>query len=150
MLCSCSTPGPIAEAARVRHGNIVRIDHPLMRAAASHVGVVLVALWLDSTLAPTIALLQLAFAHADKVGEHEVVLCRAAWPHFERGDIAAFAAAIAAEVKTVAARKPRLGCVVLAQASMAAAEFLLQDLGVPIYSSPRLAVAETLRAAQGA
>jgi hypothetical protein len=147
VLCTCSTLGPIAEAAASSHRNIVRIDAPLMRQAASHDGVVLVAMCLASTRTPTLALLDAAFTQRGKQGRVESLVCADAWSHFERGEIAAFAEAIAARVRTAAAEIDGLACVVLAQASMAVAEPLLADLPVPVYASPPLAVAETLRVA---
>jgi hypothetical protein len=58
-----------------------------------------------------------------------------------------FAAEISRRVRQALEDEADAGCVVLAQASMAAAEPLLADLGLPLYSSPRLAVEAVLGAA---
>jgi hypothetical protein len=65
------------------------------------------------------------------------VLCGEAWPLFESGDLSAYARVIADSI----AQTARAGdVVVLAQASMAPAERLVQHLGIPVLSSPRSGV----------
>jgi hypothetical protein len=147
VLCSCSTLGPIAEAAHADAANIIRIDTPLMQAAAAHDGTALVAFCLESTRAPTVALLASTYARLGVEPRFEVLLCADAWPFFERGDTDGFATAIAASVRRAAVDVPDLGCIVLAQASMAVAVPRLADMTVPVYASPRLAVTATLQAA---
>ncbi len=151
VLCTCSTLGPIATEVAARRPNVIRIDWPLMQAAAACPGPALVAICLESTREATLALLDAAFHDAGRQPDRQLLLCADAWPCFERGDMAAFAETIAnfvsQSVRAQAARAP-VGCVLLAQASMAAAEPLLQDLGVPVFSSPGLAVDATLRAAR--
>lgn len=146
VLCTCSTLGPLADELARERGNVLRIDRPLMQRAAEHDGTILVALCLESTLAPTLDLLGAAFAEKGRPLDHRVALCREAWPRFEAGDMEAFGRAIADEVRDACRGLEHCGCVVLAQASMAVAEAHLADLGVPVYSSPRLA-AEALVAA---
>ena len=146
VLCTCSTLGPMVSKAAQTHPTIVRIDTPLMRAAARTPGTKLVALCLESTRDATLAQLDAAFAEAGRAPDRRLALCAEAWPLFETGDMQGFAEAIAARIRSEAARAP-VGCVVLAQASMAVAEPLLADLDAPVYSSPALAVAETLRVA---
>jgi hypothetical protein len=69
---------------------------------------------------------------------------RGAWTHFEAGDMTRYANVIADAVRPVVeAGKP--DCVVLAQASMAPAEPLLKELGLPVLSSPRLGVLKALK-----
>jgi hypothetical protein len=147
VLCSCSTLGPLAEAAHADAPNIIRIDTPLMEAAAAHDGTVLVAFCLESTRAPTLALLTATYVRLGKEPRVEAVLCAEAWPLFERGETEGFADAIAANVRRAAVGVSDLGCIVLAQASMAVAVPLLGEMTVPVYASPRLAVTATLRAA---
>jgi hypothetical protein len=147
VLCSCSTLGPIAEAAHADAPNIVRIDTPLMQAAVAQSGTTLVAFCLESTRAPTLALLASTYARLGKPAQFEAMLCAEAWPFFERGDTEGFAAAIAADVRRAGVEISGLGCIVLAQASMAVALPRLADMTVPVYASPRLAVMATLRAA---
>ncbi len=146
VLCTCSTLGPLAEAAHADAPNIIRIDTPLMEAAAAHAGTALVAFCLESTRAPTLALLTATYQRLGKPARIEPILCSDAWAYFERGDMAGFAASIAADVSRAAAFVPDLGCIVLAQASMAGGAKRLAGAGVPVYASPALAVAATLRA----
>jgi hypothetical protein len=147
VLCSCSTLGPIAELAHADANNIIRIDTPLMETVAAQSGTTLVAFCLESTRAPTLALLAATYARLGKPPRFEPVLCAGAWPYFERGDTDGFAQAIATNVRRAAADIPDLGCIVLAQASMAVAVPALADMAVPVYASPRLAVTATLKVA---
>lgn len=145
VLCTCSTLGPIAEAAHANAPNIVRIDTPLMLKAAAHTGTVLVAFCLESTRTPTLELLEATYARLGKPPRFQTVLCAEAWPFFERGDTEGFAQSIATSIRPAATALPDLACIALAQASMAVAEHLLQNLAVPVYASPRLAVEATLQ-----
>ena len=147
VLCTCSTLGPIAEVLHAATPHIIRIDTPLMQAAAAHDGTTLVAFCLESTRAPTLELLTATYARLGKPPRFKAVLCADAWPFFERGDIDGFVGSIATTVRTAAAAVDDLGCIVLAQASMATALPHLAELSRPVYSSPRLAVEATLRAA---
>jgi len=147
VLCTCSTLGPLADELAADHANVVRIDRPLMRKAAEHEGTILVALCLESTLSPTLELLREAFDEKGRPLDHRVVLCQEAWVHFEAGDMEAFGRAIAENVRGACEGLERCGCVVLAQASMVVAEPHLADLGVPVYSSPRLAAEAVVKAA---
>ena len=65
---------------------------------------------------------------------------------FEAGETEAFAAVIAGEVRKVIESGREIGCVVLAQVSMAGAAELLGDLGVPVLASPELALRAGLEA----
>lgn len=147
VLCSCSTLGPVADLVRGKHANVVRIDRPLMEKAASHDGTIVVAICLESTRSATLALLDEVVSEAGRTGHTMVVLCAEAWPFFERGDADRFASSIAAKIEQVVSGLEDVSCIVLGQASMAVAEPLLSKLGVPVYSSPQLAAAETLRIA---
>ncbi len=145
VLCTCSTLGPIAETAQTAMPNIVRIDRPVMDRAAAYDGVVLVAFCLESTRAATIAALEAAFARIGKGPRFDIVHCAGAWSFFECGNREGFAASIASTVRRELAAAVAPAAVVLAQASMAVAEARLADCGVPVLSSPRLAVAATVR-----
>ena len=133
VLCTCTTIGAVAEAA-----GAVRIDRPLMDAAAKIGGPYVLAFCLDSTRAASEALLREAVGtdaeiHLLPLTEH--------WALFEKGDLSGFEAAMAASINEAA---PSEGCVVLAQASMAGAAELLQDLPAPVLSSPELALRTAL------
>jgi len=133
VLCSCTTIGEIAEQA-----GATRIDWPMMQEAAKVGGPVLMVYCLDSTAKPSEALLRRAFGDSDpqltclKLTRH--------WPLFEDGDSEGFARALAADIKAEL-DQTRYGCVVLAQASMAGATNVLQELtDVPVLASPEIAV----------
>ena len=68
------------------------------------------------------------------------------WPLFEAGEQAAFDAVVAGEVRQVIGSGREIGCVVLAQVSMAGAAELLGDLSVPVLASPELALRAGLEA----
>ena len=139
--------GPIVDELAANRDKVLRVDRPLMQTAADHEGTIVVALCLESTLTPTLALLRDAFVARDKGLHHRVVLCKEEWVLFEAGDRDAFGQAIAAKVKALVETVDDCGCVVLAQASMAVAEPYLADLAVAVYASPRLAAEAVVRAA---
>jgi hypothetical protein len=70
-------------------------------------------------------------------------MCQPAWRHFEAGDMDAYARSIADTIKTELVNDSP-DCIVLAQGSMAIAEPLLADTGLPVLSSPRLGVVRAL------
>lgn len=148
VLCTCSTLGPVVDDMAASHPNVVRIDRPMMERAVSHSGALLVAYCLDSSLDPTLNLLRAVLREQSKDSPIVPVSCAAAWPCFESGDRDGFATTIAGQVTEAVAAETDPACVVLAQASMAAAEPLLAELGVPVYSSPRPAVEAVLAAAK--
>jgi hypothetical protein len=142
-VCTCSTIGGVAEAAGSDDAPTIRIDRALMQAALSHGPRPLVAICLESTRAPTLELLQDEARSQYCEITPVVVMCPAAWRCFEAGDMAGYARSIA---DTISA-EPGNGsadCIVLAQGSMAVAEPLLADTGLPVLSSPRLGVVRAL------
>jgi hypothetical protein len=149
ILLTCSTLGPIVDVLSQSHPRIVRIDGPLMCAAAEHQGEAALVMCLESTRIPSVALFAAACRNAGHPGRHRIVLCNEASSWFEAGNMERFAQSIANSISGSLAQDGRPDCIVLTQASMAAAEPLLVDIGIPVYSSPRLAVLETLRLAHG-
>ncbi|KAB8143879.1 hypothetical protein F8S13_08250 [Chloroflexia bacterium SDU3-3] len=132
VLCTCSTIGGAAEEA-----GALRVDRAMAEAAVAAGPRIVVLAALASTLAPTRELIaSVAQASAAQVAIAEL-LCEGAWAHFERGDMAAYHRAIAAQLAQAA---PQADVLVLAQASMAGAAALCQGIAVPILSSPRLGV----------
>lgn len=140
VLCTCSTLGPAAEKA-----GAMAVDAPMMQAAAARGGTILMACCLPSTLAPSLARLEAAMTEAGNFARAHPLLVEGAWPLFDAGQMTGFHMRIAEVVTQEAATLRNLGSVVLAQASMAGAAALLGGLGVPVLSSPELA----LRAALG-
>ena len=124
VLCTCSTIGAVAEA----HGAL-RVDPPRADDAARLRSRVVVLAALESTIEPTLALLD-----EEGVTDVEAHVVEGAWARFEAGDVSGYLALIGAEV----ARHD--GTVVLAQASMAPAADRESVL-----ASPRLGFAAALR-----
>ena len=133
-ICTCTTIGPTAEQA-----GAIRIDQPMMQAAAMSNGPVLMAYCLDSTLKPSMDLLKSAMKSAGNASEIHPLPLNTLWPLFEAGKAEAFANAIAAAIRLAINDAPEITSVVLAQASMAGAAAVSADLGLPVLASPRLA-----------
>ncbi|WP_278922853.1 hypothetical protein [Pseudophaeobacter profundi] len=140
VLCSCTTIGAVAEMA-----GATRIDWPMMQRAAEIGGPVMMVYCLDSTRAPSTALLERAFAERGRAAEIRPLPLPDLWPHFIEGDTPLFHAKIATQVETSLALAPDTSCVVLAQASMAGAKDLLQHCtALPVLASPAIAIATLL------
>ena len=137
VICTCTTIGPTAAAA-----GAIRVDQPMMQAAADAGGPVVMAYCLDSTLKPSLELLTSAMQTAGNRSEIILLHLLDLWPLFEAGNGDAFARAIADAIRR--ANIPAKATIVLAQASMTGAAALLADLGVPVLSSPELAFCSAL------
>jgi len=145
-VCTCSTIGGVAESANTDAAPAIRIDRTLMEAALAHGPRPLIAMCLESTRAPTLDLLGNVATRTGLDMKPEVTMCTGAWSHFEAGDRQAYAQYIA---NTIKAEMVNPDCIVLAQGSMAVAEPLLKDLGLPVLSSPRLGVIRALELMDG-
>ena len=144
VVCTCSTIGAAAEATpRPPRVTVLRVDRPMAERAVGLGRRIAVVAALSSTLGPTVDLLRDVARRADRAIDIAEVVCADAWPHFERGDVAAYLA----EVGRALARAAAAGdVIVLAQASMAAAADGAAHLAVPVLSSPRLGVEAAVRA----
>jgi hypothetical protein len=142
MVCTCSTIGGDAERVGLaRRLDVCRVDRPMAEAAVAHGGRIAVVAALESTMEPTRALLT---ETAEKRGQPVTIIdapCLEAWTRWEAGDVAGYLTAVADHLKSWG---DRADVIVLAQASMAPAEKLVQ-LAVPVLSSPRPAVLELVR-----
>lgn len=142
IVCTCSTIGGVAEATVVDRGvRVMRIDRPMAEAAVASGRRIVVAATLQSTVRPTVELMRNVAADADRQIDLVEVMCADAWPHYQRGDHAAYAAAIA---DAVAAQASGADIVVLAQASMAHAAPLLAARGIDAIASPETGVRAAL------
>jgi hypothetical protein len=142
VVCTCSTIGAAAERAPTDgRYTAMRIDRAMADAAVLAGPRIRVVAALASTLAPTTRLLQESAATLGRPLQLQSLLAEDAWTHFQHGDHAAYIDAI---VRSVTAATPAADVIVLAQASMAPAAQQLQDLGVPVLSSPALGVALAL------
>ncbi|MFT6677029.1 MAG: hypothetical protein ACJAVM_003238 [Sulfitobacter sp.] len=148
LLCSCSTLGPLIDALATGDRPLVRIDRPMMETAVGCAGRLLVVICLASTQTATLGLLQQCAAERGRVCPVELLLCAAAWPLFEAGNMPAFLDEIAGAIRGALDQMPEVGAVILGQASMMGAAALLQDLDVPVLSSPRLAVGRAIERAR--
>lgn len=144
VVCTCSTLGPIADDFSENHSHVLRIDKPLMQAALQYAPNIAVVICLKSTQQSTLDLLNHCAKQAGVTINPQVILCADAWQHFEAGDQAKFAQSIAEQVKSE--MSVNTSCIILAQASMRVAEPLLENLGMPILSSPKLAIAAAVAA----
>ncbi|SHL14943.1 hypothetical protein SAMN05444414_10646 [Roseovarius marisflavi] len=135
VICTCTTIGPAAARA-----GAIRVDWPMMQAAAETKGAILMVYCLESTRAPSLALLQDAMTAANHPGPLVPLPLPALWPLFAEAKLADFAKALALAILKQAVQMPDLGAIVLAQASMAGAAPMLEDLGVAVLSSPELAL----------
>jgi hypothetical protein len=138
MLCTCSTIGGGADLAKHPQVPILRVDRPMAQAAVALGKRILVAACLESTIAPTEALLR---GESDSL-DIETLLIEGAWSHWTAGEPEAYWAAIAARI---AERIKDFDSVVLAQASMAGAAALLGAHATPVLSSPRLGIGAAIR-----
>lgn len=148
VVCTCSTIGGAAETTP-RTGRFVamRIDRAMADRAVELGPRVLVVAALQSTLQPTADLVRSSARRLNRRVHIEELLAEDAWARFEAGDIPGYLGAVDSAVRSAL---PGPTVVVLAQASMANAGEWLQDIGVPVLSSPDLGVKAALSAVSGA
>lgn len=136
LVCTCSTIGGVIDHLAHPRIPLLRIDRPMAREAVAAGNRVLIAACLESTVEPTRELVESAAweRHPFPTFSSQIVRLFDAWPHYQRGDLAAYHARIAERLREAA---PGFDAIVLAQASMAGAAGLLGDLGIPVLASPR-------------
>ncbi|GHB34758.1 hypothetical protein GCM10010306_030390 [Streptomyces umbrinus] len=144
VLCTCSTIGAVAEAARPGVP-VLRVDRPMAAAAVAAGPRVVVLATVESTLGPTVALVEEEAARAGSPTTVRTLLAADAWDHFKAGDMDAYARAVASAADKVT----DADAIVLAQASMTPAQHLTTT-AVPVLSSPRPGLAAGAVAAAGA
>ncbi|GAA2571835.1 aspartate/glutamate racemase family protein [Streptomyces lienomycini] len=132
VLCTCSTIGGVAEAATAEVGvPVLRVDRPMAaRAVAAGPRVVVLAA-LESTLAPTAALIEEEARRAGRPVEVRSHLVDGAWRRFEAGDVEGYLRRVADAADAVTGAD----VIVLAQASMAPARESTK-VRVPVLASP--------------
>ena len=135
IVCTCSTIGDLAENAGVKNATVWRVDRPLMETAVSKGNRILLACTLESTLKPSRDLLEsvLPNPHNFEIIDY---FCAEAWPYFAQDDLAGYAQAIADALSGA----PQTDVIILAQASMAGAIPLCENVDIPILDSPTTAV----------
>ena len=134
VVCTCSTIGAVAEQTPAGEAfTAQRIDRAMADRAVRMGPRVLIVAALESTLAPTTALVLSAAQDAGVVVQPRQLLVEQAWSQFQSGDIAGYVGTLAQAIR---AEADGADVVVLAQASMAPVEDALSDLGIEVLSSP--------------
>ncbi|MEU1343251.1 aspartate/glutamate racemase family protein [Streptomyces sp. NPDC005827] len=146
VLCTCSTIGEVAERAAAEVAvPVVRGDRPMAAAAVAAGPRVTVLATVESTLAPTLALIEDEARRANRPVRARAQLVPDAWTRFEAGDTEGCARLVATTADTVTGTD----VIVLAQASMTPAADLTTTT-VPILSSPRPGLAAAAKAVRPA
>lgn len=148
ILNTCSSVGEVVALGRkVVDVPIVRIDEPMAIEAVTHYDRIGVIATLPSTLQPTLRLLREQAAQAGRSVTLVEGLADGAYKALVSGAPGQHDQLI---LDTALRLKPQVDCLVLAQGSMARMERNLADAtGLPVLSSPRLAVAEVKRILNG-
>lgn len=134
LLCTCSSIGAAAEAAGSALGlRALRVDRPMAETAVETGERLLVAATLESTLGPTLALLEEVARERRRPLKCRSCLCPEAWERMASGDHQSACRLVA---ETICRERGDAQAVVLAQASMAPAAAWCSDLPVPVFSSP--------------
>ncbi|MBW3698240.1 hypothetical protein EK599_21430 [Vibrio sp. T187] len=142
VVVSCSSIGELAEKFDGKYGSQVqRVDRAMADLAVTKGGKILVLAALESTLRPTLELLESSMRNLHQNVDVSLYLVENAWEYFSEGDHNAYLSEIA---KAITAKSSEYDLVVLAQASMAGAESYITS-NIPVLSSPKLGV---LRAIQ--
>lgn len=145
VLCTCSTLGAVAEAASGVAGvPVLRVDRPMARQAVEAGPRIVVLAALQSTLRPTVGLIEEEARRAGRPARVRPVVVDGAWERFEAGDSAGYLSRVAAAADGVTGAD----VIVLAQASMAPA-VELGGARVPVLSSPGTGLAAGAAAAGG-
>lgn len=140
VLVTCSSIGPGVEAARaVVDVPVLRIDEAMADQAVATGSRIGVAATLNSTLKPTVELLNARAARAQRRCEVISRLCEGAFEAVASGDAATHDRIVTENLITL---MDEVDVIVLAQASMARVveSMSAESRRVPILSSPRLAV----------
>ncbi len=144
VLCTCSTLGGVVEQLDTQGKYLaMRVDRPMADQAVALGPSILVVAALESTLAPTVELIQSSAERLAVTVSLTPIVVADAWHAFEQADMGTYFEQIARAVRQSVAGN---SVVVLAQASMAGAQTLLDDIGVMVLSSPRLGVAAAVLA----
>ncbi|MFE2282904.1 arylsulfatase [Streptomyces sp. NPDC059443] len=139
VLVTCSTIGAVGESLAPALGvQVLRVDRPMAAAAVRTGPRILVLATVESTLAPTVGMLEEEATGPVSIRTRVVA---GAWDRFEAGDEAGCRSLVAEAADAVT----DADVIVLAQASMAGAEDLTTT-ATPVFSSPRTGLAAALGA----
>lgn len=135
VLCTCSTVGPGADDAReVAEVPVLRIDRPMAEAAVSTGTRIVVSATVDTTVQPTLELLEETARRLGRKVELIPVVFGSARQKLLEGDQEGYVRIIAEGLHAAASDAD---VIVLAQASMAPALEFCRDIEVPLLTSPR-------------
>ncbi|MEV5437122.1 aspartate/glutamate racemase family protein [Streptomyces sp. NPDC052682] len=133
VLCTCSTIGGVAEAAAGGTGvPVLRVDRPMAAAAVAAGPRIAVLATSQSTVGPTVSLVEEEARRAGRPVQVRTLLVRDAWARFETGDTEGYARLVATAADSVTGAD----VIVLAQASMTPAQHLTTTT-TPVLTSPR-------------
>ncbi|MFJ2770309.1 arylsulfatase [Streptomyces sp. NPDC087300] len=135
VLCTCSTIGGVAEEVGEGGVPVLRVDRPMAAEAVAAGPRIVVLATVESTLGPTVELVEEEARRAGRAAEVRPVLVAGAWELFGAGDTDGYVHSVAAAVAEVR----DADAIVLAQASMAVAQELVREQGgahAPVLSSP--------------
>jgi aspartate/glutamate racemase len=145
VLCTCSTLGQAAdEAARRASKPVLRVDRPMAALAAQSGRSIAVLATLKCTLEPTCDLIADEVARIAEQADVAPVLVEGAWEAFEAGETARLNDLVAEHIRL--AQRAGANVIVLAQASMADALVLVDDVTVPVLTSPASGLAAAIAA----
>jgi hypothetical protein len=136
VVCTCSTIGGLAET--LGAGRVVRVDRALAEAAVAEGHRIAVVVCVESTVGPTIDLLQAEAVRQDKQPTLELCAWTDLWPLWEAADVDGYHAAIA---KRIAELPADVDTVVLGQASMEGAIPRYEGLARRLLCAPPIGVA---------
>lgn len=146
IVCTCSTLGASAEAANEDAAvPILRIDRPMADLAVLQGHRIGIAACVPATVANTEALIAESANAVGRDFELETFLLDDIWISFREGRLDDYYQGIASRIADVA---KGVDVLVLAQASMAPAAALCQNLPVPVLSSPRIGLEAAARLAR--
>jgi Asp/Glu/hydantoin racemase len=138
VLVTCSSIGPGVKLAReVYDFPVLRVDEPMAERAVNTGKRIGVAATISTTLEPTIQLIEETATLRGRAVEIVPSLCRGAFEAVLAGDTEKHDAMVAEALTTL---REHADVIVLAQASMARVLAKLSPGGIPILSSPELAM----------
>ena len=134
IICTCSTIGDAAEKTADITARVIRVDRPMAEHAILNSSIRVLAA-LESTIKPTLELLQQCANQFNQSPAIAYDVIPDAWQYYTDGDTVSYAKTIA---KYIERNEISDETIVLAQASMAPAVKYVQHWPTPILSSPTL------------
>ena len=134
IICTCSTIGDAAEQTANLTARVIRVDRPMAERAVQNSKVHVLAA-LESTIEPTLELLQQCAKQLNQSPEIAFDVIPGAWQYYADGDAVSYVKTIANHIEH---NEFSGDTIVLAQASMAPAVEYVQHRPTTILSSPTL------------